>query len=178
VAGESTRSLTRGPEDERPATVFRVLPLAKMFPDGFRALGLGKLVGVPTSGQVIGTGSFNPLDRSAIRTPGAGRHAADFAAGHDGQIEKAIETLKGQLQGAGGTSIALLWSVVAQNQGWLTDDKTRSSVPHLFPRTVFHAGRMAGAAPMQRSVILKPVISLSSTRLPRAGAGRSARWPR
>ncbi|HMC60210.1 MAG TPA: S41 family peptidase, partial [Candidatus Solibacter sp.] len=45
---------------------------AEMFPDGFRALGLGKLVGVPTSGQVIGTGSFTLLDGSAIRTPGAG----------------------------------------------------------------------------------------------------------
>ena len=45
---------------------------AEMFPDGFRALGLGKLVGVPTSGAVIGTGSFTLLDGSAIRTPGAG----------------------------------------------------------------------------------------------------------
>ena len=91
---------------------------AEMFPDGFRALGLGKLVGVPTSGQVIGTGSFTLLDGSAIRTPGAGvftakgenmenygvqpdvyvdNTPADFAAGHDRQIEKAIETLKGQL---------------------------------------------------------------------------------
>src|SRR3974377_1492585 len=45
---------------------------AEMFPDGFRALGLGKLVGVPTSGQVIGTGSFTLLDGSALRTPGSG----------------------------------------------------------------------------------------------------------
>jgi len=45
---------------------------AEMFPDGFRALGLGKLVGVPTSGQVIGTGAFTLLDGSSIRTPGAG----------------------------------------------------------------------------------------------------------
>ena len=88
---------------------------AEMFPDGFRALGLGKLVGVPTSGQVIGTGSFTLLDGSAIRTPGAGvftakgenmenygvqpdvyvdNTPADFAAGHDRQIEKAIETLR------------------------------------------------------------------------------------
>jgi tricorn protease len=91
---------------------------AEMFPDGFRALGLGKLVGVPTSGQVIGTGSFTLLDGSAIRTPGAGVFTAkgenmenygvppdvyvdntpsDFLTGHDRQIEKAIETLKGQL---------------------------------------------------------------------------------
>ncbi len=90
---------------------------AEMFPDGFRALGLGKLVGVPTSGQVIGTGSFTLLDGSAIRTPGAGVFTAsgenmenygvppdvyvdntpgDFLGGHDRQIEKAIETLRAQ----------------------------------------------------------------------------------
>jgi tricorn protease len=90
---------------------------AEMFPDGFRALGLGKLVGVPTSGQVIGTGSFTLLDGSAIRTPGAGvftaagenmenygvppdvyvdNTPADFLTGHDRQIEKAIESLRGQ----------------------------------------------------------------------------------
>ena len=82
---------------------------AEMFPDGFRALGLGKLVGVPTSGQVIGTGSFTLLDGSAIRTPGAGvftakgenmenygvppdvyvdNTPADFLTGHDRQIEE------------------------------------------------------------------------------------------
>jgi tricorn protease len=91
---------------------------AEMFPDGFRALGLGKLVGVPTSGQVIGTGSFTLLDGSAIRTPGAGVYTAkgenmenygvppdvyvdntpaDFLAGHDRQVEKAIETLRSQM---------------------------------------------------------------------------------
>ncbi|MBS1855989.1 MAG: PD40 domain-containing protein [Acidobacteria bacterium] len=90
---------------------------AEMFPDGFRALGLGKLVGVPTSGQVIGTGSFTLLDGSAIRTPGSGVFTAkgenmenygvppdvwvdntpgDFLAGKDRQIEKAIETLRGK----------------------------------------------------------------------------------
>uniref|UniRef100_Q029B1 Tricorn protease homolog n=1 Tax=Solibacter usitatus (strain Ellin6076) TaxID=234267 RepID=Q029B1_SOLUE len=91
---------------------------AEMFPDGFRALGLGKLIGVPTSGQVIGTGAFTLLDGSSIRTPGAGVYTAkgenmenygvppdvyvdntpaDFLGGHDRQIEKAIETLKAQM---------------------------------------------------------------------------------
>ena len=45
---------------------------AEMFPDGFRALGLGKVIGVPTMGAVIGTGAFALLDGSQIRTPGAG----------------------------------------------------------------------------------------------------------
>ena len=71
------------------------------------------------SGQVIGTGSFTLLDGSAIRTPGSGVFTAkgenienygvlpdiqvdntptDFLAGHDRQIEKAIETLRGEIK--------------------------------------------------------------------------------
>jgi tricorn protease len=92
---------------------------AEMFPDGFRALGLGKVIGVPTMGAVIGTGSFSLLDGSAIRTPGAGVYTvrgenmenfgvppdvyvdngpADFLAGKDRQIEKAIEVLKAEVK--------------------------------------------------------------------------------
>ena len=92
---------------------------AEMFPDGFRALGLGKLVGVPTSGQVIGTGAYTLLDGSSIRTPGAGVYTAkgqnmenygvppdvtvdntpeDFLSGHDRQVEKAIEVLRGEMK--------------------------------------------------------------------------------
>lgn len=92
---------------------------AEMFPDGFRALGLGKIVGVPTSAQVIGTGSFTLLDGSALRTPGAAVFTADghdmenygvppdyyqdntpsdFLTGHDRQIEKAIEVIKAGLK--------------------------------------------------------------------------------
>lgn len=88
---------------------------AEMFPDGFRRLGLGKIVGMPTYGAVIGTGSFTLLDGSAIRTPGSGVYTAtgenmenygvppdvlvdntpaDFLSGHDRQIEKALEVLK------------------------------------------------------------------------------------
>jgi tricorn protease len=88
---------------------------AEMFPDGFRALGLGKIIGVPTMGAVIGTGAFGLLDGSQIRTPGSGVYTArgenmenygvqpdvwvdngpaDFFSGHDRQIEKAIEVLR------------------------------------------------------------------------------------
>ena len=46
---------------------------AEMFPAGFRALGLGKVVGTPTMGAVIGTGSYSLIDGSSIRTPGRRR---------------------------------------------------------------------------------------------------------
>jgi tricorn protease len=92
---------------------------AEMFPAGFQALGLGKVIGVPTMGAVIGTGSYTLLDGSAIRTPGSGVWTADgqnmenygvppdvhvdntpedFIKGRDAQIEKAIEVLRQELQ--------------------------------------------------------------------------------
>jgi tricorn protease len=52
---------------------------AEMFPAGFRALGLGKVVGTPTMGAVIGTGSYALIDGSSIRTPGVGVFLADSA---------------------------------------------------------------------------------------------------
>ena len=91
---------------------------AEMFPAGFKALGLGKVVGVPTMGAVIGTGSYTLLDGSAIRTPGSGvwtvtsqnmenygvppdvhvdNTPADFVKGRDAQIEKAVDVLKAEL---------------------------------------------------------------------------------
>jgi tricorn protease len=88
---------------------------AEMFPAGIRDLGLGKIVGVPTMGAVIGTGSFTLMDGSQLRTPGSGVYLSngqnmenygvppdvyvdntpsDFLSGHDRQIEKAVEMLK------------------------------------------------------------------------------------
>jgi tricorn protease len=42
---------------------------AEMFPDGFRTLGHGKLIGEPTAGGVIGTGAYWLIDGSVIRMP-------------------------------------------------------------------------------------------------------------
>lgn len=91
---------------------------AEMFPAGFQALGLGKVIGVPTMGAVIGTGSYTLLDGSTIRTPGSGVWTAtgenmenygvppdvhvdntpsDFLKGRDAQLEKAVEVLKADL---------------------------------------------------------------------------------
>jgi len=92
---------------------------AEMFPEGFRTLGLGKVIGVPTYGAVIGTGAYRLLDGSSIRTPSFGVYTAtgaslenygvqpdvwadntpaDFLAGHDRQIEKAVEVLRGEMK--------------------------------------------------------------------------------
>ena len=95
---------------------------AEMFPEGFRTLGLGKIVGVPTYGAVIGTGAYRLLDGSTLRTPSFGvftakgisfenygvqpdiyidNTPADFLAGHDRQIEKAVDSLKAELKPIG-----------------------------------------------------------------------------
>ncbi len=92
---------------------------AEVFPDGFRTLGLGKVVGVTTYGAVIGTGAYKLLDGSTIRTPNTGLYNVkgynlenygvppdiyidntpdDFVAGRDAQLEKAVEVLQSELQ--------------------------------------------------------------------------------
>jgi tricorn protease len=92
---------------------------AEMFPAGFRELGLGKVIGVPTAAAVIGTGSYTLLNGSTIRTPGTGvwtvdgenmenwgvppdvyvdNLPADFLQGRDAQLEKAVEVLREDLK--------------------------------------------------------------------------------
>jgi tricorn protease len=96
---------------------------AEMFPAGFRALGLGKVIGTPTMGAVIGTGSYSLIDGSTVRTPGVGVFLADAKrtnmenygvqpdlfvdnkpednlAGRDRQLETAVDELMKQLNGA------------------------------------------------------------------------------
>ena len=96
---------------------------AEMFPAGFRALGLGKVIGVPTMGAVIGTGSYGLLNGFTIRTPGSGvwtstgenmenygvppdeyidNTPTDFFAGRDMQIERAIAVLRAELAAGSG----------------------------------------------------------------------------
>ena len=102
---------------------------AEMFPAGFRALGLGKVIGTPTMGAVIGTGSYTLIDGSTVRTPGVGVYLADKGqtnmenngvrpdilvdntpeetlAGRDRQIEVAVEELLKQLKSGGNNSVA------------------------------------------------------------------------
>jgi C-terminal processing protease CtpA/Prc len=42
---------------------------AEDFTEGYRALGLGKVVGVPTAGWIIYTGGQRLVDGSTVRTP-------------------------------------------------------------------------------------------------------------
>ena len=111
-------------EKEIPKVVlqnWRSASNAEMFPAGFRALGLGKVIGTPTMGAVIGTGSYSLIDGSTVRTPGVGvfladaKHTnmenygvqpdirvdnspADNLAGRDRQLEVAVEELMKELQ--------------------------------------------------------------------------------
>jgi tricorn protease len=94
---------------------------AEMFPAGFRALGLGKVVGTPTMGAVIGTGSYTLIDGSTVRTPGVGVYLfdkqltnmenygvrpdilventpEDTLAGRDRQLETAVQEMLKELQ--------------------------------------------------------------------------------
>jgi tricorn protease len=95
---------------------------AEIFPNAFRALGLGKLVGEPTGGHVIGTSSVPLIDGSRLRLPQIGvytyRKVKDrvqqvnmekegvtpdivveqlpdqLARGEDPQLAKAVEVLR------------------------------------------------------------------------------------
>lgn len=99
---------------------------AEVFPDGFRTLKLGKVVGVNTLGAVIGTGAFQLMNGSSIRTPGTGlwnisgqnlenygvppdvyvdNTPDDYLKGRDAQLEKAVEVLKEELRKLGPAKI-------------------------------------------------------------------------
>jgi tricorn protease len=88
---------------------------AEIFPHAFRTLGLGKLVGQSTGGQVIGTVSIPLIDGSRLRLPRTGvftvkginmekegvkpdisveDHPDELARGEDKQLAKAVEVLR------------------------------------------------------------------------------------
>ncbi len=93
---------------------------AEVFPMGFASLGLGKVIGVPTAGGVIGTGSRRLIDGSVMRTPVQGYYTeegvnlensgvkpdiyvelppGDELAGRDPQLERAVSELLSELGG-------------------------------------------------------------------------------
>jgi tricorn protease len=91
---------------------------AEIFPNAFRTLGLGKLVGEPTGGFVIGTSAVRLIDGSMFRIPRVGvytmkgvnmekegvqpdvlvePHPDQLAKGIDAQLDKAVEVLRGDV---------------------------------------------------------------------------------
>lgn len=92
---------------------------AEIFPFSFRKLGIGKLIGVPTGGAVIGTGGIELLDGTYFRLPSSGCFTLegetlenmgikpdiyvenppeqDFSETSDAQLEMAVEELLKQL---------------------------------------------------------------------------------
>ena len=87
---------------------------AEIFPHAFRTLGLGKLVGQPTGGYVIGTGVDAPDRRLEFRVPRTGvytvkgvnmdkegvppdvaveNHPDQMARGQDAQLDRAVDVL-------------------------------------------------------------------------------------
>jgi Tol biopolymer transport system component len=91
---------------------------SEIFAEGFRKLKLGKIIGEPTSGAVIGTSSYTLIDGSRIRRPSWGAFTAemedtdlksrqpdilvenlpdDFMNGRDPQLVRAVEELMSEL---------------------------------------------------------------------------------
>jgi tricorn protease len=91
---------------------------AEVFPNGFREYGLGKLVGVPTYGGVIGTNNITLIDGTAFRIPRTGWYTLggknlenygvppdirvemspeDYASDNDRQLASAISIVVAQL---------------------------------------------------------------------------------
>lgn len=91
---------------------------SEIFAEGFRQLKLGKIIGEPTAGAVIGTGSYRLIDGTRIRRPSWGAitienedtdkirrypdieviHSPDdFINGRDLQIERAVRELMKEL---------------------------------------------------------------------------------
>jgi Tol biopolymer transport system component/C-terminal processing protease CtpA/Prc len=89
------------------------------FTEGYRTLGLGKVVGTPTAGWIIFTGAQRLIDGSSVRVPGDRikdtrgedmelhprpvdveqlQPLGETEKGQDVQLEKAVQTLLGQLK--------------------------------------------------------------------------------
>ncbi len=91
---------------------------SEIFAEGFRQLKLGKIIGEPTAGAVIGTGSYTLIDGTRVRRPSWGAFTVgmedtdkirrqpdiliehgpdDFINGHDKQLERAVSELLKEL---------------------------------------------------------------------------------
>lgn len=94
---------------------------AEMMAEGFRSLGIGPVIGIPTSGAVIGTNSWTLLDGGILRTPSIGVYTTSgenlegkgrrpdtlvpydpvaIRSGRDPQLDRAIQVLTSRLPAA------------------------------------------------------------------------------
>jgi tricorn protease len=94
---------------------------SEMMAEGFKALGVGPVVGVPTMGAVIATGSWTFMDGGTIRTPSTAVYTASgedmelhgrqpdilvpydpiaIKEGRDPQLEKAVQVLLSKMPAA------------------------------------------------------------------------------
>jgi len=92
---------------------------AEIFAEGWRRLGLGKIVGYPTGAGVIGTGEYELIDGSFCRRPSMGAYTldmenlegnprqpdikvfntqTDWISGRDPQLEAAVKELLTELR--------------------------------------------------------------------------------
>ena len=91
---------------------------SEIFAEGFRKLGLGKIVGTPTGGGVIGTAQYALIDGTVVRRPSTGAFTTemedteevprqpdilvellpnDYLNGRDPQLVKAVQELLSQM---------------------------------------------------------------------------------
>jgi tricorn protease len=116
------------PQWQRPTIVMQnqnSFSDAEIFPHGVKALGLGRTLGVPTGGGVIGTRNIQLIDGSTFRLPGSGVYATadgrnlenwgiepdiwvenpfeEEQLGRDRQLERAVQELLATLTTARAT---------------------------------------------------------------------------
>ncbi|MFN8138406.1 MAG: S41 family peptidase [Fimbriimonadales bacterium] len=120
-----SENLYRGDSVELPSALLinsASFSNAEIIAEGFRALGIGPVVGVATSGSVIGTSAWSLFDGGSVRTPMAGAYTVngqnlegigrkpDFpvpydpvatAAGEDPMLKKAVELVLGKVKVSG-----------------------------------------------------------------------------
>lgn len=112
-----SENLMRGDTVELPVacmTNWASFSNAEMLSEGFKAMKIGPVIGERTGGAVIGTGAYSLWDGGSVRMPSIGVYAVDgenlehhgrypdyivpfdpdaWAAGHDPQLEKAVEVM-------------------------------------------------------------------------------------
>jgi tricorn protease len=127
---------------------------AEIFPNAFRTLGLGKLVGQPTGGFVIGTGEVRLIDGSAFRIPRIGvfttqginmdkegvnpdvlveTHPDQLAKGIDAQLDKAVDVLNADLLAAKKPTAPMTGPLAPKVVAKPSDGKPMPTIPPTIP---------------------------------------------